>query len=334
MSRALSSIHRPTDILPAAADVEEAAFRLQDILTPTACVPHNALAARCGVDVYLKCELDNPTGSFKVRGAYTVLARMTPEARARGVVASSAGNHGLGVAYAARVFGAPATLYVPSNAPQVKKDGIRSFGANVDDQASNYDDAMVRARKHAQEHDILFINPCLGLDLLAGQGTVALEILNQQPEVRTIVLPTGGGGLLGGVGAVIRELAPHVRIVGVQSEETAAIARSVEQGAVVAIPNTPTLADGLAGQIDDDALRIATYCADDMVLVSEDQIGETIAWLHRDEDMTVEGAGAVAIAALRHGMVDDLEGPVVAVASGRNIDATRLQTLLARFAAE
>lgn len=334
MSRALSRIHRPTDILPAVADVEEAAFRLQDILAPTACVPHNALATRCGVDVYLKRELDNPTGSFKVRGAYTVLARMTPEARARGVVASSAGNHGLGVAYAARVFGAPATLYVPSNAPQVKKDGIRSFGAIVDDQASDYDDAMVRARKHAQEHDILFINPCLGLDLLAGQGTVALEILHQQPDVRTIVVPTGGGGLLGGVGAVVRELAPHVRIVGVQSEETAAITRSVEQGAVVAIPNTPTLADGLAGQIDDDALRIATYCADDMVLVSEDQIGETIAWLHRDEDTTVEGAGAVAIAALRHGMLDDLEGPVVAVVSGRNIDATRLQTLLARFAAE
>jgi threonine dehydratase len=230
---------------------------------------------------YFKYELENPTGSFKVRGAYNVLAEMSPEDRARGVVASSAGNHGLGVAYAAKAFGAPAMLYVPANAPLVKKDGIRALGATVNDEAPDYDAAMVVAKAHAARHGVRFINPCLGVDLLAGQGTVALELLEQLPSVQTVVICTGGGGLLGGMGAVLRTLAPGVRIVGVQSEETAAMTRSVAAGHVVEIPHTPTLADGLAGQIDEDALHIGLTCADDLVLVSEEMLGETIAGLWR-----------------------------------------------------
>jgi len=286
-----------------------------------------------GVDIYGKYELENPTGSFKVRGAYNVLASMTPEERALGVVASSAGNHGLGVAYAAKAFGAPAMLYVPSNAPQVKKDGIRALGATVNDAAPDYDAAMVVAKAHAAIHGIRFINPCLGVDLLAGQGTVALEVLKQLPSVRTVVICTGGGGLLGGMGAVLRALAPQVRIVGAQSTETAAMSLSVAAGHVVEIPHTPTLADGLAGQIDDDALHIGQTCADDLVLVTEEELGETIAWLSRERGLTVEGAGAVTVAALRHGKISELEGPVVLLVSGRNIDAVRHQALLARYPA-
>ncbi len=320
-------------ILPSVDAVRAAAVHVRRIMPPSRLQRADALSASLGVDVFFKLELENPTGSFKVRGAYNVLAGMTAEERARGVVASSAGNHGLGVAFAANAFGVPAMLYVPANAPQVKKDGIRALGATVNDEAPDYDAAMVLAKAHAEQHDIRFINPCLGVDLLAGQGTVALELLEQAPDMRTVVICTGGGGLLGGMGAVLRVLAPAVRIVGVQSTETAAMTRSVAAGRVIEIPHTPTLADGLAGQIDDDALYIGQTCADELVLVTEDLLGETIAWLSRAGGLTVEGAGAVTVAALRHGLIDSLEGPVVAMVSGRNIDHARHKALLARHPA-
>jgi len=315
-------------ILPSVDAVRDAAVHVRQVMPPSRLARLNTLSTDLGVEVWGKYELENPTGSFKVRGAYNVLARMTPAERAQGVVASSAGNHGLGVAYAANAFGAPAMLYVPTNAPQVKKDGIRALGATVNDEAPDYDAAMVVAKAHAEREGIRFINPCLGVDLLAGQGTVALEVLEQLPAVQTVVICTGGGGLLGGMGAVLRDLAPHVRIIGVQSEETAAMTRSVAAGHVVEIPHTPTLADGLAGQIDDDALHIGQTCADEMVLVSEAQLGETIAWLSRTEGLTVEGAGAVTIAALRHKRIEHVPGPIVAIISGRNIDRSRHQELL------
>lgn len=318
-------------VLPSLEAVRDAADRLQTVLSPSRLLRSEALSTLLGTDVYLKCELENPTGSFKVRGAYNVLASITADDRERGVVASSAGNHGLGVAYAAKAFGAPAMLYVPSTAPQVKKDGIRALGATVNDDAPDYDAAMVLAKSHAEQHEVRFINPCLGVDLLAGQGTVALELLEQLPSMATVLICTGGGGLLGGMGAVLRRVAPHVRIVGVQSTETAAMTKSVRAGHVVEIPHTPTLADGLAGQIDDDALHIGQTCADALQLVTEEEIGETIAWLARTHAFTVEGAGAVTVAALRHrGSEFVAPGPIVALLSGRNIDRTRHESLLAR----
>ncbi len=319
-------------ILPSVDAVRAAAAHVRLVMPPSRLARDDALSHALGTDVFFKYELDNPTGSFKVRGAYNVLATMTPAERTKGVVASSAGNHGLGVAYAAKAFGIPAMLYVPANAPAVKKNGIRALGATVNDDAADYDAAMVVAKSHAVQHGIRFINPCLGVDLLAGQGTVALEVLEQLPTVRTVVICTGGGGLLGGMGAVLRALTPSVRIVGVQSVETAAMTRSVAAGRVMDIPHTPTLADGLAGQIDEDALHIGQTCADELVLVSEEALGETMAWLSRKHGLVVEGAGAVTVAALRHGLITNIEGPVVALLSGRNIDRARLEVLLARYA--
>lgn len=316
------------DVIPSLDAVQAAADRLRAVLPPSRLIRHEGLSVALGTDVWLKLELENPTGSFKVRGAYNVLAAMTPGERARGVVASSAGNHGLGVAYAAQAFATPAMLYVPRTAPQVKKDGIRALGAAVNDEQPDYDAAMVVAKAHAAREGIRYINPCLGLDLLAGQGTVALEVLEQRPDVRTCLICTGGGGLLGGMGAVFRALAPHVRVIGVQSEETPNLTLSVRAGRVIDRPVTPTLADGLAGAVDEDALHIGQYCADELVLVTETQLAETIAWCHRELGLVVEGAGAITLAALRHGYVAAPPGPVVAVVSGRNIDRSRLEALL------
>lgn len=316
-----------TDIRP--VDIFRAAQRIRGVAARTPLRHSPALSERVGRDVYLKLETEQVTGSFKLRGALNTLASLPEPVRQRGVVASSAGNHGLGVAYAARHYGAPATLFVPRTAPQVKKDGIAALGARIDDSAPDYDAAMVLAKAFAAEHDVPFINPCLGDPLLAGQGTVALEILEELPTVATVVVCVGGGGLLGGVGCFLRPVAPDVRILGAQSEETAAMSKSLAAGRLVEIPSVPTLADGLAGQIDEEALAIGHYALDGIVTLREAEIGATIGWLWRREQVTAEGAGAVAVGAILHDRLPALpDGPVVAIVSGRNIDRGRLDELL------
>lgn len=320
------SSHR---VLPTIEEVRSAADRLSGVLMPTQLTLSEALSDAADAPVYIKREFENPTGSFKVRGALNALASL-PEGL-DSVVASSAGNHGLGVAFAAHRLGVAATIYVPSNAPDVKKDGIRALGAGVDDSAPDYDAAMARAIAHASDHNIPFINPCLGIELLAGQGTVALEILVECPDLATLVVCTGGGGLLGGCGTVMRALSPATRVAAAQSVRTSAMTQSIHAGHVVQTRNEPTLADGLAGQIDADALIIGQKAADTFALVTEDEIGETIAWLWRAEGIKAEGAGAVAAAAIRHQRIDHLEGPIVVIVSGGNIDDSLHETLLRRY---
>ena len=311
-------------------DVFQAAERIRGVAVRTPLRRSPALSERAGGDVFLKLETEQVTGSFKLRGALNTLASLDEAVRRRGVVASSAGNHGLGVAYAARHYGAPATLFVPRTAPQVKKDGILALGARVDDSAPDYDAAMVLAKAHAVEHGIPFINPCLGDPLLAGQGTVALEIVEELPQVAAVVVCVGGGGLLGGVGCFLRPVAPAVRILGAQSDQTAAMSRSLAAGRLVEIPSAPTLADGLAGQIDEEALEIGRHALDAIVTLTEEEIGRAIAWLAHHEKVMVEGAGAVAAGALLHGRLPELPTPAVVIVSGRNIDRPRWEDLLRR----
>ena len=313
-------------------DVHRAAARIRGIATRTPLRRSPGLSERAGGDVFLKLETEQVTGSFKLRGALNTLALLGEEGRRRGVVASSAGNHGLGVAYAARHFGAPATLFVPRTAPQVKKDGITALGARVDDSAPDYDAAMVLAKRHAEEHGVPFINPCLGDPLLAGQGTVALEIVEELPGVAALVVCVGGGGLLGGVGCFLRYVAPAVPIHGAQSDQTAAMSRSLAAGRLVEIPSAPTLADGLAGQIDEEALEIGRHALDGIVTLTEEEIGQAIAWLALHEGITVEGAGAVAAAAVLFGRIPELPTPAAVVVSGRNIDRARWEELRSRYA--
>jgi len=219
---------------------------------------------------------------------------------------------------------------VPSNAPAVKKEGIARRGARVLDDAVDYDDAMVRARALAAETGATFVHPCLGVPLLAGQGTVASEVLDELPSMRTLLVCVGGGGLLGGVGALLLSEAPHVRVIGVQSEHTDAMSRAIEAGHVVEIEYRPTLADGLAGQIDDDALAIGQATLESIVTVTEEEIASAIAWLWLAEGIRAEGSGAVCVAALRAGRLRHLAPPIAAIVSGGNIDEQRLQGILAK----
>jgi threonine dehydratase len=312
-------------LLPAEA-VLTAAARISPFVKRTRIVRSDGLSRLTKGDVRLKLENEQITGSFKLRGAMNVVASLDASARARGVVASSAGNHGLGVAYAAKHFGVRATVFIPSNAPTVKRDGIVALGATIDETQPHYDAAMEAAKAFAAAQGSTFINPCLGDKLLAGQGTVALEILAECPGLRTLVVSVGGGGLLGGCASLLREHAPSVRIVGVQGENTAAMSRSIAAGKVVEIQNLPTLADGLAGQIDEDALSIGRAGLDEIVTVTELEIGRGILWLLDQHGLKVEGAGAVGVAAILAGKLK-VEGETVVVISGGNIDGAAISLL-------
>src|SRR5258708_29127885 len=250
-----------------------------------------------------------------------VLASLDPRARARGVVASSAGNHGLGIAYAAKHFGPRETIFIPSAAPRVKRDGILALGATVDETQPHSDAAMTAAKAFAAAGGSTFVNPCLGNDLLAGQGTVALEILAECPGLHTLVVSVGGGGLLGGCASIIREHAPSVRIVGVQSEDTAAMSKSLGAGRVVRIPNLSTLADGLAGQIDEAALAIGRAGLDEIVTVTEGEFVAGMLWLLDQHVLTAECSGAVGAASILAGKARPSAEPLIAITAG-NPDAS------------
>jgi threonine dehydratase len=301
-------------------DVFAAARRLDGVVRRTPLRHSTALSTRSTGDVSLKLENEQITGSFKTRGAFNAIATLPESVRSRGVIAASAGNHGLGVAYAARALGVTATVFVPCTAPDVKRKGIASLGATVDATAADYDAAFILATSAAREQGRALINPCAGDALIAGQGTIALEVVQELPELASIVLPVGGAGLLAGIASFLRAVAPHVRILGAQSERTAAMARSLEAGRVVPIPSVPTLADGLAGGIDEFALDVGRHGLDEIVLVTEDEIERAIAWLARHEGVIAEGAAAVGVAAILAGKLPAMPTPAVVLITGRNID--------------
>jgi threonine dehydratase len=313
---------RPTEVLAASR-------RIYELVRRTPLVRSAILSELAGGDVYLKLENEQVTGSFKLRGAMNSIAALPPDVRARGVVASSAGNHGLGIAYAARYFNTPATIFVPRTAAQVKRDGIAALGATLDSTQPYYDAAMAAALSFAEENGATFINPCFGNALIAGQGTVALEIMSDLPNMASLVVNVGGGGLLGGCASIVRPLLPEARIIGAQSVKTAAMARSMAAGRVVEIEDEPTIAEGLAGQIDEAGLEIGLRSLDEIVTVSEEQIGGTIEWLWRNHGARVEGAGAVATASVLHRVVASLPTPAAIIVSGGNIDAEKFEQLVA-----
>jgi threonine dehydratase len=315
-------------MLPPAIEVLAAAHRLRGVVERTPLVRSAGLSERAGADVYLKCEHRQRTGSFKIRGAYNALATLSDDERQRGVVASSAGNHGLGLAWAAKTLGVRAKLFVPATAPAVKREGIARLGADVDATQPDYDAAHRVAEAYAREHDMTFINPCAGEALLAGQGTVGLEIIEELPGVATLVVPVGGGGLAGGIAALVRTVAPRVRVVGVQSVKTNAMAASLAAGHRVDVAVTPTLADGLAGQVDEDGFAIGRASLDEIATVTEQEIAEAIAWLSHEHDMRVEGSAAVGVALLRRAQARPAGSPIAVVVTGGNIDDTRWRAIV------
>jgi threonine dehydratase len=301
-------------------DIEAARELLNGVVRTTPLEPSRPLSATIGGPAWLKCENLQRAGSYKVRGAYVRISRLSPEERARGVVAASAGNHAQGVALAAGLLGAVSTVFMPVGAPIPKVSATKGYGARIEYAGTTVDDALVAAREFAERTGAVLIHPFDHPDVIAGQGTVALEILEQCPDVKTIVAGLGGGGLLSGIAVAAKALRPDVRVIGVQAEGAAAYPPSLRAGAPVRLPKLDTIADGIAvGCPGEHTFAHVSKLVDDVVTVTEEDISRALLMLLERGKLVVEPAGAVGVAALMSGAVT-AETPTVAVLSGGNID--------------
>ncbi|HCB02912.1 MAG TPA: threonine ammonia-lyase [Nocardioides bacterium] len=302
------------------ADVQAARELIRDVAIETPMEQSRWLSALVGGPVWLKCENLQRCGSFKIRGAYVRLSRLSPDERARGVVAASAGNHAQGVALAAQMLGIRTTVFMPEGAPIPKERATRAYGADVVFEGSVLEQSLEAARRFAEETGAVLIHPFDHVDIVAGQGTLGLEVLEQAPEVETVLIPTGGGGLLAGVALTIKALRPDVRVVGVQAAGAAAYPASLAHGHPVPLESMKTMADGIAvglpGEVPFAEIRDHV---DEIRTVSEESLSRALLALVERAKMVVEPAGAAAVAAL----LDEpaaFAPPVVAVLSGGNID--------------
>jgi threonine dehydratase len=291
-----------------------------------------ALSDELECEVWLKLECQQRTGSFKLRGALNRLLSLGPEAKARGVLTCSAGNHGLGVAEAARLIGIAATIVVPENASPAKVEGLRRMGVELLLVGADYDAAEAQAPLIARERGLTFVSPYDDPFVIAGAGTVALEIMRDLPEVGTIVVPVGGGGLASGVGIAAKGINPRVRVIGAQSEASPAMSAALAAGQLVPVANEETLADGLAGNIAAGSITfpLVRDHLDEVATVPECAIGAAMRTYLDRHHLVVEGAGAVGLAYLRHHRPGELPGPIVLIVSGGNVTSAVLATLLPR----
>jgi threonine dehydratase len=310
-------------------EVRAAADRLAGVAAPTPLERSRAIGQVVGADVWLKCENLQRAGSFKIRGAYNRIAQLSDEERARGVVCASAGNHAQGVALAASLQGVSAQVIMPEEAPLPKVDATVAYGAEVTLEGRSFDDAMAAAHAAADRDGRVFVHPFDHRDIVAGQGTVGLEVVDQLPDAATVVVCVGGGGLLSGMAVVLRALRPDVRIVGVQAAGCSTFQASLAAGEPVAVPHADTIADGIAvkrpGEL---TLAHVEALVDDMVTVTDEEIANAVVLLLERAKLVAEPSGAAAVAALLSGHLGEVAGPVVATVSGGNIDPLLLQHLV------
>ncbi|MDT0265354.1 threonine ammonia-lyase [Streptomyces sp. DSM 44915] len=319
----MSTHHRPT-----LEDVLAAQKTLSGITRVTALEGSRYLSRLIAAPVLLKCENLQRTGSFKLRGAYNRIAGLAPADRARGVVAASAGNHAQGVALAASLLGVESTVFMPVGAPLPKVAATREYGASVRLVGQLVDETLAAATAHARETGAVFIHPFDHPDVVAGQGTLGLELLEQCPEVRTVVVSVGGGGLLAGVALAIKARRPDVRVVGVQAEGAAAYPRSLAAGRPLSLPGAATMADGIrVGRPGDVPFRVVTELVDEVRTVSESALSGALLHCLERAKQVVEPAGAAPVAALLT-EPEAFEGPLVAVLSGGNVDPVVLERAL------
>jgi threonine dehydratase len=296
------------------------------VRTPLIAVP--ALASRANVPVSLKGEQLQPVGAFKIRGAYTAISRIPPEQRARGVITYSSGNHGQAVAFAAQRLGIRSVVVMPQRAPAIKVEGVRRLGGEVVIAGNSSAERYEQARRMAEEQDLAMIPPYESLDVIAGQATCGVEILDEYPEVETILVPVGGGGLIAGIAAAVAAIKPTVRVIGVEPVGAPKLSRALEAGQPVVLDHTESLADGLLplaiGKL---PFAVLSGVVKESAQVTESEIADAVRFLYREAGLSVEPSGAVTTAALLSRRVIP-SGPAVAIVSGGNVDPELLQRLV------
>lgn len=313
-------------------DIEAAAARISDAIPETPCSRSIALSEITGCHIFCKKEFLQRTGSFKERGARNALLLLTPEQRKRGVIAASAGNHALGVAYHAQLLGVPATVVMPRFAPLTKVVNCRRFGASVVLEGNHISEARAHADKIVAEQGLTYINGFDDLAIIAGQGTIGLEVVRQVPDLEAVIVPIGGAGLAAGVGLAIKTLRPQAKVIGVEPERAASFTAALKEGKPVAVEMKPTLADGLSvPKVGENAFSLARHRVDRTVLVSKHDLARAVLNLMELEKAVVEGAGAAPLAVCLAGSATELRGKkVVLLLCGGNIDLNTLDRVIER----
>ena len=309
--------------------VYHAAFVLKDVVRETALLPSPKLSK--SNNVFLKTENLQVTGSFKVRGAGYMISQLTEEEKARGVIACSAGNHAQGVALASAKYGIKSIICLPDGAPISKVEATKSYGAEVVMVKGVYDDAYKHALKLRDEMGYTFVHPFDDDNVIAGQGTIGLEILNELKDIGAVVVPIGGGGLISGIAYVIKHLAPHVKVYGVQAAGAPSMFNSVRDGKIERLGSVSTIADGIAvKEPGANTFKLCSEYVDEIVTVTEGEISSAILALIEQHKMIAEGAGAVSVAAVMFDKIPEKNKNVVCVVSGGNIDVTILSRVIER----
>lgn len=310
-------------------NVYKAGYTLKNVVRKTDVIYATKLCP--GTELYLKTENLQITGSFKVRGAYYKMSKLTDEEKSRGVIACSAGNHAQGVALAAQKNGIKAVICLPDGAPISKVEATKSYGAEVCLVEGVYDDAYKKALELRDEKGYTFIHPFNDEDVIAGQGTIALEIAEQIPNLDAVIVPIGGGGLISGVAYTMKMLNPNIKVYGVQASGAPSMAKSVNDGEIKALDSVSTIADGIAVKCPGDiTYELCKKYVDEIVTVTDDEISAAILALMEQHKLVTEGAGAVAVAAAMFGKVDIVGKKAVCLLSGGNIDVTILSRVIKR----
>lgn len=310
--------------------IYEAHERIKGIVveTPVAYAPR--LSEQSGMEVYLKKENLQTTGAFKIRGAYNKIASLSPQEREKGVIAASAGNHAQGVAMAAQMFGSKAQIVMPESTPLTKINGVRYYGAEVILAGSNYDEAYAYASKYGAEQGLVFVHPFADEAVMAGQGTIALEMLDQVDGLDAVIIPVGGGGLISGMASAIKALKPSIEVIGVSAAGAPAMKESFDAKTVIDSTAVRTIADGIAVR-DTSPVTLGHILetVDEIVSVDDEEIANAILFLLERQKLVVEGAGAAGVAALLHDKLSRLRGKKVGVViSGGNMDVTLLSVII------
>ena len=310
-------------------NIQQAKQRLETIIRPTPLAYAPILSANSGADIYLKKENLQLTGSFKLRGAFNKIAKLSDQERAKGVVAASAGNHAQGVAYSSKHFGCEATIVMPEATPLLKVSGVKSHGATVVLYGANYDEAYKYATDFATKHDKTFVHPFADDDVIAGQGTIGLELLDELDDIDMIIIPIGGGGLISGIASAVKQLKPSIKIVGVVASGARAMKESFEAKTPIDSLSVKTIADGIAVRdVTPKMLENVTELVDEIIEVEDTEIASAILFLLEQHKLVVEGAGATGTAAIMHNKIDVKGKKVVLPLSGGNIDVTMLAQII------
>ena len=311
--------------------IQEAADRLKKRVRHTELIHSHHFSEKLNIPVFLKCENLQRTGAFKIRGALNFMTSQPRENLVKGVITASAGNHAQGVAFSADLLGVKSMVFMPGSTPPQKVFATRDYGAEVVLTGRNFDEAYAAALQMQKETGALFVHPFDDPLVMAGQGTIGLEVLQDLPDLANIIVPIGGGGLIAGIATAIKESHPHVRIIGVESAAAPSMHYSLKKGDIIEAPLSVTLADGIAvKRVGNNTFPIVRELVDEVVLVEEEEIAQAIVALLERSKLLVEGAGAVPLAALLSGATGKLSGKTVCVLSGGNIDVKTISVVVER----